>query len=62
MAEDKATNVKIALLEQQIEKLTLMISKLLDEFTHKPHANVLKDPKIESSKIKTSSKNKHVKP
>lgn len=38
-------------------KLTLMVSKLLEEYKH----NVLKDPKIESSKTKASTKNKHVK-
>lgn len=34
---------------------------MLEESTHKPYANVLKDYKIESSKTKTSCKNKHVK-
>lgn len=54
--QKKIIDAKIASLEQKMEKLTLMVSKLLEDSPRKPPDEKPQDPNMEASKLKDPQK------
>ncbi|CAL9013001.1 unnamed protein product [Prunus brigantina] len=60
MAEGEGTDAKIALLAQQMEKMTLMMAKLVEDLACKPQDEIPEDSRRKTSRTKTSKVKKRV--